>query len=33
MKKVVVGLGLLLTVLGVIKMLPDFVRYVKIRAM
>lgn len=33
MKKMIASLGILLAVLGVVKILPDFVRYMKIRAM
>lgn len=33
MKKTMKGIGMVLLAIGVIKMLPDFVRYMKIRAM
>ena len=33
MKKFVVGLGILAAVIGILTMMPDFARYMKIRAM
>lgn len=33
MKKIIAGLGIVLAVVGVAKMVPDFVRYMRIRAM
>jgi len=33
MKKTIQGIGLILLAIGVIKMLPDLVRYMKIRSM
>ena len=33
MRKMIVSLGIALAVAGVMKMIPDFVRYMKIRAM
>lgn len=33
MKKLFAGVGILLTILAAVNMLPDFVRYMKMRAM
>lgn len=33
MKKALKGVGMVLLAIGVIKMIPDFVRYMKIRSM